>query len=76
MVRREFWITILSYKLIRTTIDTAAELHDKTLREISYVSACQYLLASWQKLRSSVTANSHFAADGGSGSSCDCEVLR
>jgi len=57
MVRREFWITILSYNLIRTTIATAAALHDKKPRQISYVSACQYVLASWQELRSSDDAD-------------------
>ncbi len=53
MVRREFWITILSYSLLRTTIATAAVLHDKQPRQISYVCACQYVLASCQELRSS-----------------------
>lgn len=53
MVRRELWTTLLAYNLIRTTICSAASLHGKRPREISFVSASQYILASWQE----VTAN-------------------
>jgi hypothetical protein len=49
MIRREFWTTILAYNLIRTTIASAASLHDKKPRQISFVSACQYVLANWQR---------------------------
>jgi len=52
MVRRELWTTFLTYNLIRTTIATAASLHNKAPRQISFVSACQYILASWQEIAS------------------------
>jgi len=41
-----------TYNLIRTTIATAASLHNKAPRQISFVSACQYILASWQEIAS------------------------
>jgi len=47
MVRKELWTTILGYNLIRTTTAAAALLHDKQPRQISFCSACQYVLASW-----------------------------
>lgn len=46
MVRREFWTTILAYNLIRLTIAGAAALHERQPRDISFTSACQYVLAS------------------------------
>ncbi len=50
MVRRELWTTLLAYNLIRTTICSAASLHGKRPREISFVGASQYILASWQEV--------------------------
>ena len=50
MVRREFWTTILGYNLIRTTAASAALLHHKQPRQISFTSTCQYVLASWMQL--------------------------
>lgn len=50
MVRREVWTTILAYNLIRTTAASAALLHDKQPRQISFTSTCQYVLASWMQL--------------------------
>ncbi len=50
MVRRELWTTLLAYNLIRTTICSAASLHGKRPREISFVAASQYILASWQEV--------------------------
>jgi hypothetical protein len=47
MVRRELWATLLAYNLIRTTVACAASLHQKLPRQISFTSACQYVLASW-----------------------------
>lgn len=47
MVRRELWMTILGYNLIRTTAAAAAMLHDKQPRHISFASTCEYVLASW-----------------------------
>ena len=45
MVHREVWATLLAYNLIRATI--AAALHKRQPRQISFTSACQYVLASW-----------------------------
>jgi len=50
MVRREVWTTLLAYNLIRTTAASAALLHNKQPRQISFTSTCQYLLASWMIL--------------------------
>jgi len=50
MVRRELWMTLLAYNLIRTTAANAAALHGKKPRQISFTSTCQYVLASWQLL--------------------------
>lgn len=47
MVRRELWTTILAYNLIRATVASAALLHDKKPRQISFTSACQFVLSSW-----------------------------
>jgi hypothetical protein len=47
MVRRELWTTILAYNLIRTTAASAALLHGKQPRQISFTSACQFVLSSW-----------------------------
>ncbi len=50
MVRRELWTTLLGYNLIRATTAGAALLHNKQPRQISFTSACQYVLASWTSL--------------------------
>jgi hypothetical protein len=50
MVRREFWATMIAYNLIRTTAACAAALHDCIPRQISFVGACQYVLAVWDVL--------------------------
>ena len=47
MVRRELWVSLLAYNLIRTTAAGAALLHNKLPREISFTSTCQYVLSSW-----------------------------
>lgn len=52
MVHREVWTTLLGYNLIRMTASAAALLHDKTPRQISFTSTCQYVLASWTHLSS------------------------
>ena len=49
MVHREFWTTLKAYNLIRTTIALAANLCGERPRQISFVSECQYVLASWQE---------------------------
>jgi hypothetical protein len=50
MVRREFWMTLLAYNLIRTTAAGAALLHDKQPRQVSFTATCQYVLASWMSM--------------------------
>lgn len=50
MVHREVWTTILGYNLIRTTAAGAALVHRKQPRQLSFTSACQYVLASWMTL--------------------------
>jgi len=50
MVHREVWTTLLAYNLIRATIAGAAILHDKRPRQISFTSACQYVLGSWMMM--------------------------
>lgn len=47
MVRKELWTSILAYNLIRTKAATAAQLHGRTPRQISFTATCQYVLASW-----------------------------
>ena len=49
MVRKELWTTLLGYNLIRTTIAAAALLHRLTPRQLSFTSACQYVLAAWSR---------------------------
>lgn len=50
MVRRELRTTILGYNLIRATVAGAALLHRKQPRRLSFVCACQCVLASWMQL--------------------------
>lgn len=52
MVHREVWTTILGYNLIRTTAAGAALVHGKQPRQLSFTSACQYVLATWMVLSS------------------------
>jgi hypothetical protein len=52
MVRCELWTKMLAYNLIRTTVAAAAMLEHLEPRQISFTSACQYVLAAWS-LRSS-----------------------
>ncbi len=48
MVRRELWTSLLAYNLIRTTAASAALLHGKQPRQISFTSTCQYALSSFE----------------------------
>jgi hypothetical protein len=50
MVRRELWVTLLAYNLIRKVIATSAAVHDKQPRRLSFTSTCQMVLASWMLL--------------------------
>jgi putative transposase len=50
MVRRELWVTLLAYNLIRKVIATAAAQHKKQPRHLGFTRACQSILASWMLL--------------------------
>jgi len=50
MVRRELWVTLLAYNLIRKLIATAAAVHDKQPRQLGFTLACQTVLSSWMLL--------------------------
>lgn len=50
MVRKEFWTTLLAYNLIRRIIGTAAMIHGKTPRRISFTRTCATILAAWSRL--------------------------
>jgi len=47
MVRRELWVTLLAYNLIRKVIATSAAVHGKQPRHLGFTLACQSILASW-----------------------------
>jgi putative transposase len=47
MVRRELWVTLLAYNLIRKVIATSAAVYKKQPRHLGFTLACQTLLASW-----------------------------
>jgi putative transposase len=47
MVRRELWVTLLAYNLIRKVIATSAVVHRKQPRHLGFTLACQSILASW-----------------------------
>jgi len=47
MVRRELWVTLLAYNLIRKVIATSAAVHGKPPRHLGFTRACQSILASW-----------------------------
>ena len=47
MIHRELWVTLLAYHLIRKVIVTAAAMHDKQPRRLSFTWTCQTVLASW-----------------------------
>ena len=49
MVRKELWTTLLGDNLIRTTAAAAALLHKLKPRQISFTSACHYVLAAWPR---------------------------
>ena len=50
MVRRELWVTLLAYNLIRKVIATAAAVHGQQPRRLGFTLACQSVLASWMLL--------------------------
>ena len=62
MVRRELWVTLLAYNLIRKVIATSAAVHRKQPRHLGFTLACQSILASWMLFST--------------GSCRDCHALR
>lgn len=50
MVRRELWVTLLAYNLIRKLIAAAAAMHGKQPRQLGFTLACQTVLSSWTLL--------------------------
>jgi len=50
MVRRELWVTLLAYNLIRKVIATSVFVHGKQPRQLGFVFACQTILSSWMLL--------------------------
>lgn len=59
MVRRELWVTLLAYNLIRKVIATAAAAHQKQPRQLGFTLACQSLLASWLLLATGACRDPH-----------------
>jgi len=59
MVRRELWVTLLAYNLIRKVIATAAAVHQKQPRQLGFTLACQSLLASWMLLTTGACRDAH-----------------
>jgi putative transposase len=57
MVRRELWVTLLAYNLIRKLIATAAAVHGKQPRRLGFTLACQTVLSSWMLLATGVCRN-------------------
>jgi len=49
MIHREFWVTMLAYNLVRSTIALAAKFNNKRPRQISFTATCQYVLANWNR---------------------------
>lgn len=47
MLRREIWICLLAYNLIRQTMLAAALTHDCSPRTLSFAAALQFLAAAW-----------------------------
>ena len=57
MVRRELWVTLLAYNLIRKVIATSAAIHGKQPRRLGFTLACQTVLASWMLLSTGSCSN-------------------
>jgi putative transposase len=57
MVRRELWVTLLAYNLIRKLIATAAAVQAKQPRQLGFTLACQTILSSWMLLATRTCRN-------------------
>ena len=62
MVRKELWVTLLGDNLVRTTTAAAALLHRLKPRQLSFTSACQYILAAWTRWSDSPLSDAHAIA--------------
>ena len=47
MIRREFWVTLLAYNLVRLVCGQAAFVHNKLARQMSFTIACNTLISQW-----------------------------
>ena len=47
MIRREFWVTLLAYNMVRLVCAQAAFVHDKLARRMSFTVACNTLISQW-----------------------------
>ena len=47
MIRREFWVTMLGYNMVRLTCAQAAFVHDKLARQMSFTITCNALVSQW-----------------------------
>jgi putative transposase len=47
MIRREFWVTLLGYNLVRLVCAQAASVHNKLARRMSFTIACNTLISQW-----------------------------
>jgi hypothetical protein len=59
MVRRELWVTLLGYNLIRKVIVTSATVHGKQPRCLGFTLACQTVLASWMLVSTGACTDVH-----------------
>ncbi len=59
MVRRELWVTLLAYNLIRQVIATAAAARQKQPRQLGFTQTCQSILASWLLLATGACRDAH-----------------
>ena len=57
MVRRELWVTLLAYNLVRKLITVAAAVHGKQPRQLGFTLACQTILSSWMLLATGACRN-------------------
>ena len=58
MVRRELWVTLLAYNLIRKLIATSAVVHNKQPRQLGFTLACQRVLSCWMLFSTRSCSNS------------------
>ena len=47
MIRRELWVTLLAYNMVRVACAQAAFEYDKLARQMSFTIACNALISQW-----------------------------